>query len=123
MTGPPIIWTVGQPTVEFIQCYKKGINPATGTHDFAVYNATDILTGALIPSGQTTPVFAPAMAFYGNTGYTVGQTTASPTAANMALVVPGVSYTLDVYRALATAPTNKELIAQRLVIIKPIAIS
>ncbi len=120
MTGPPLVLVTGQPTTRAVQCNVYG----TGTVP-AIYNSTDILTASVIPSRQTSPIFTPSVDWYTaqstQTGYGEGQVEVSLTAANMALLVPTISYTLSIYRALDSDPSNAEMIAQIPLIVKPVS--
>jgi hypothetical protein len=125
MTGPPIPLVAGQPTSLAIQCYLRGTSPATGNPVPAMFNSTDILSCAIYPSGQTVPVCTPAVTFYtangGQLGYSQGQVNPTLSHANMVLLQPGVSYTLLVWRALASASTILELIVRAPLVIEAIA--
>jgi len=122
MTAVPITLVAGQPTAVPIQCNLRGFGTTP-----AVFNSTDILSCSVIPAGQTFAVCNPGIAWYtANTtqvGYLQGQVEASFSPANMALLTPTVRYTLDVWRAIASAPTVLELIARCPLVIEPIAAS
>ncbi len=120
MTGPPLVLVTGQPTTRAVQCHVYG----SGTVP-AIFNSTDILTASVVPARQTSPIFMPGVNWYTATGtqsgYGEGQVEVTLTAAEMALLVPTISYTLIIYRALEGNPTNAEMIAQIRLVIKAIS--
>jgi len=121
MTVPPIHLVTGQPTAIPLQCYVRG----SGTVP-AIFNASDVLQAEVIQSKQTGALFTPAIAWYtaDNTqvGYTQGQVEATLTTDNAVLLIPTISYTLLVWRALSSAPTIFELVARVPLVIEPLAV-
>jgi hypothetical protein len=89
--------------------YFGGIEPAT-------YQASDILSASVMPPLSATPLFTPQVGWYTNqntqTGYDQGQTVVTYSAAQAALLMPTITYTIEVERAPASDPTNTELIVR-----------
>jgi hypothetical protein len=87
-----------------------------GGVEAAAYQASDILSAAVVPYRSSTPVFIPQVDWYTNqntqTGYDQGQTLVTYSAAQAASFVPSVTYTILVRRAPAADPTNTELIVR-----------
>jgi hypothetical protein len=121
MTVPSIIVVTGQPVSIPIQCNTRGSGDVP-----AVYNASDTLTAEVVQARQTTPLFAPSVAWYtaSNTqnGYLQGQVEATWLTANATLLVPTISYTLLVWRTLASYPNDPELIARQPLVVEPLAL-
>ena len=73
-----------------------------------------------------TVIFVPAISWFtaGNmqTGYGQGQVEASATNTQSALLMPGNSYTLLVWRALAGSTSDPELIARMSLVIETIPV-
>jgi hypothetical protein len=116
----PVPLVTGQPATIALQCRVRGAGA------IAVFNSTDILTSVVIPSRQTVPVFAPTAAWFtdlaSQSGWEQGQPQATFSGAQMQLLEPSVRYTLIVWRALASAPSDPELIARMVLSIEPLAI-
>lgn len=91
----------------------------------AIYNATDVLSGAVIQTRQVSPLFVPSVGWYTadstQVGYLQGQVEPSFTTAQALLLIPTISYTLEVWRSLVGFPLNLDLIARRRLIIVPLA--
>jgi hypothetical protein len=109
----------GQPKAIPIQCKVFGGLAA-------IYNSTDILTGSIRQTRQSADLFSMPMDWYTanstQNGYGQGQIQATLTIANAVLLVPGISYTLLAWRALAGSPSNPELIARVPLKIEPIPV-
>lgn len=112
----------GWPANRPIQCWAEGgITPA-------VYNVDDILSAKVIPARSTISIFSPTVAFYTanntQTGYAQGQVYPMFTGANMSLLMPGIHYTLAIFRVLAANPSmTPDPIARVLITIEPVAIN
>ena len=121
MSAKPITIVTGQPTALPLQFWLRG----TGGTRAALFNATDALSAAVIQTRQTTPVFTPSVLWYTaastQSGYGQGQVEVSLSTASMLLLIPSVSYTLDVWRSLAGDPSDLELIARVPLVIEPLA--
>lgn len=120
MSNPVTIATGSHADIP-IQCYVRGSGVVP-----AIYGATDILTAAVYQARQSVAIFAPSVAWYtadnSQAGYTQGQVEATFTAANCTLLVPSVSYTLLIWRALSSSPSETELIARVPLVVEPLAI-
>jgi hypothetical protein len=127
MIGPPTQLVTGEPTVLAAQCNLRNSVDATGKPVPAIYNANDIITAEVIPSRSTIPTFAPAAGFFTaqstQGGYAQGQVQATPTQAQMALLMPGIRYTILWFRQLADQVDPPELIARMPLDIEPLAIN
>jgi hypothetical protein len=114
MADQPLKLKQGSAFTRPIQCYEEG----TGTLA-AVYGPTDILNAAVKQGRVATAIFAPTVGWLttdaktgaGQTGYGQGQVEVSGTSALAALLQPGISYTIEVSRALESDPDNTETIA------------
>lgn len=124
-TAPPLVMVVGQAKTIPIQCnLYGGAKPSR-------FNSNDVLASKVVQGNQTNSVFTSAVAWYTandpttgistQTGYTQGEVEWQPTAAQMALLQPTVSYTLIVTRTLASGG-DPDTIARIPLVIQPIAL-
>lgn len=121
MTGPPVTIVIGQPTTIQRQCFLRGSGDVS-----AVFNSSDALAAAVVQSRQTAAVFTPSVEWYTadstQNGYAQGQVEATFTTVQAAMLVPTVSYTLLIWRALSGSPSVLELIARIPLLIEPLAV-
>jgi hypothetical protein len=112
----------GWPANRPIQCWAfGGVTPA-------VFNSDDILSANVYPARSTTSMFSPTVHFYTadstQSGFAQGQVEPEFTGTQMALMMPGIHYTLAIFRVLAANPSmTPDPIARVLINVEPIAIN
>jgi hypothetical protein len=103
-----------------LQCKLRGSGSP------ALFNSDDTLTAGIRPAHGSADVITPAVTWYtrrGNqTGYSQGQVQPSATAAQSALLVPTIPYTLSIHRTLAVGG-DPELIVRRLLVVEDTTVS
>jgi hypothetical protein len=118
---PPMVIIGGQPFQRVVQCnmFGPGNKPSQ-------YNSTDSLLAWIIQSRQPAPTFNPTVGWYTSlstqTGYTQGQVEVGGTRAQALLLMPSLSYTLEVWRTIVGDTDNPELIVRYPVIVLPLTI-
>jgi hypothetical protein len=122
----PMIIIAGQPFQRAVQANLFG----NGGTVPAQYNSTDVLTAAINQHGQAVPVFVPTIGWQttnpktglSQTGYTQGQVEVGGTRAQALLLMPSLSFTLLVWRAIVGNSGNPELIARYPIVVSTLTI-